>query len=297
LLGKMMARGGTAANVAAAIIANRLQLRPLTMRHDSATYVTNSTGAANPSQTGYFVGSTYATSLVQVAGAAGFSMGTSGSIVVNRTTDVVAGLKRGDDEIIDLTIHEAVHAMDFRPAAGTDLERYKTDFRAYWMDARYGPPNVGVCPSPSVGGSSCLSTAYDPNISPPGPKSPRARAIFNIMYGNATYPFVQQAYDNNVSGFREAVDSYLIPDGINLTVSLRLEGLRSLIEGWSGSGFAAFQASVRGYMGVGSPPAVGALTSDERDEISRNRAWRDLVERKVTVPTQQGQIKTDLGIR
>lgn len=179
-----------------------------------------------------------------------------------------------------LTVHEAVHKLDVRPAAGTDLERYKTEFRAYWTDGRYDK----------------LATSYDETLPPPGPKSPRARAIFDKLYGSVTYPFVKPAYDNNTAGFREAVDSYLVPDGINLTASMRLENLRATIDGWGGAGYDAFKAQVEGYMGIGAPPAGGALTADDRAEITRQRAWRDLVERKLTVPAQRAEIKTVLGI-
>jgi hypothetical protein len=132
-------------------------------------------------------------------------------------------------------------------------------------------------------------------MAPPGPKSPRARTIFDLLYGSSTYPFVQNDYDND-SAFRQAVDNYLIPDGINLIVSKRLEELRALIEAWGGAGFPAFRASVQAYMGVGPAPASGAFDASEKAEIHRNRAWRDLVERKVTVPAEQHTIKTDLNI-
>src|SRR5207249_1973109 len=113
LLGKMTARGGVATNVAAAVNAGRLQLRPLTVRHDSAAYVTARTGAPDPSQVGYFVGATYTlppadpNSFAGVAGAAAFSLGgAAGNIVINRTTDVASGARRSDDEIIMLAVHE-----------------------------------------------------------------------------------------------------------------------------------------------------------------------------------------------
>jgi len=239
------------------------------------------------------MGPTYATrSFTQVLGAGGFSLGT-GEIVVNRTADVPTSAMRSDDEVIMFVVHESVHHMDFRLAASTDLERYKTEFRAYWMDGRYGPPNSPTCPGAPAG---CYSTAYDPAMAPPGPKSPRARVIFDHLYGSASYPFVRPAYDNNTGGFREQVDNYLIPDGINLSASGRLDALRSLIEGWSGVDFPAFRIQVQAFMGVGPAPAAGVLTADERDDISHERAWRDLVERKVTDPTQQSQIKGDLRI-
>lgn len=307
LLGKMTALGGAPASVAAAINAvppaPRLNLRPLTVRHDSADYVNDVTGGPDPAQVGYFVGTTYniarpdsAHSFPDVAGAAAFFIPSGFGprfVVANRTTDVAAGTQRSDDSLIRFIVHEAVHAMDVRPGAGSTIERYKTEFRAYWMDGRFGPPNLAVCVPPP---GACKDTTVDPSMPPPGPKSPRARAIFEHLYGSTTYPFVKPAYDNNTAGFRVAVDNYVIPDGINLIVSVRLESLRARINSFGGGGFAPFRTQVQAFMGIGAPPAVGALTPDEQNEIQRNRAWRDLVNNKVVNPAQRSQIKADLGI-
>jgi hypothetical protein len=301
LLGIMTSRGGVAARVAAAVNSGFITLTPLTARHDSASYVATVRGAPDPSVVGYFLGSAYvaaapdaAHSMVEAAGAAGFRLPDRGPrfIAVNRTTDVSTGAKRSDDEIITLTVHEAVHALDVRPGSDTILERYKTEFRAYWMDGRFGPPNQAIC----SGSPGCRDARFDPSLPPPGPKSPRARIIFEGLYGNITYRFVKTAYDNNTDGFREAVDNYLIPDGINLIASTRLEALRALIDGGVGGSFATFRASVQAFMGVGVPPPAGVLDADERNEIQRNRAWRDLVDRKVTSSVERNQIKSDLGI-
>lgn len=321
LLGQMIALGGQPARVAAAINplppaapppGPRITLRALTVRHDSAAFVSQVLGAPNPSKVGYFVGNTYqplpntANSFADVAGAAAFQIPSGFGprfIVANRTTDVFSGAQRSDSSLITLIVHEAVHAMDIRPGAGTDIERYKTEFRAYWMDGRFGPPNQGTCPpltTPLTGvcpTSGCRDTAFRPELPPPGPKSCRARAIFeNHLYGSTTYPFVKPAYDNNTGGFRDAVDNYLIPDGINLMVSVRLEALRALIEGFSGSGFAALRTNVQAFMGVGAAPPLGVLDTDERNAIRNSRAWRNLLDRKITNLANRAQLKTDLGI-
>jgi hypothetical protein len=288
----MTGLGGTAANVAAAIISGKITLHALTIRHDSAAFVA-AAGAPDPKLEGYFVGPTYgANSFTDVVGADGMSLN-SGEIVVNRTADVPTSLTRSDDHIITVIVHEALHHMDIRPGASTDIEGYKTEFRAYWMADEFGPANSPTCAGVPT---ECFSTQYDPNMPPPGPKSPRARAIFENLYGNDTYPYVKPAYDNNTAGFREQVDNYLVPDGINLIASLRLEALRSLIDAGPGADFAAFRVKVQAFMGIGPAPPSGVLNAADRSEVTRNRAWRDLVESKVTDPTQQGQIKSDLGI-
>jgi len=286
LLGKMTAKGGVEANVANSLNTGRLVLRPLTVRHDSSAFVTaQNAGVADPTKVGYFVGPTYANSIVLPQNAAGTTLNAPPGIVVNRTTDVKTKAKRADNEVILFFVHEAVHAFDIEPTEGGDLKSYKTEFRAYWMDGRYGPPNSGG-----------PDTQFDPNLPPPGPKSPRARKIFEHLYEGTSYAHIKRAYDSNAGGFREVVDSYHIPDGINLIGSTRLDSLRALIEGWGGVGFPAFRTSVQGFVGVGAAPAGGALLPDERNEIVRNRSWRDLVERKVTVAAEQSLIKADLSI-
>jgi hypothetical protein len=109
------------------------------------------------------------------------------------------------------------------------------------------------------------------------------------------YGYVKQAYDTDVS-FRVAVDNYLIPDGINLIVSRRLELLRELIEGFSGHGFNAFRARVRQFVAIGPAPAAGVLSGEEFNEVKGNRAWRELVDRKISDPAQRALIKADLWI-
>ena len=315
LLGQMTALGGAPATVAAAINAAPpapgLTLRPLTVRHDSAVYVAAVSGGPKPSRVGYFVGTTYndtppdtTHSFNGAAGAAAFFLPDGFGprfVVANRTIDVATAAKRSDASLITLIVHEAVHAMDVRPGANTPIEKYKTEFRAYWMDGRFGPPDqdcplfwfTTACPP---AGARCYDTAYRSKLPPPGPKSCRARAIFSQLYGSTTYRFVKPAYDNNTGGFRDSVDSYLIPDGINLIVSMRLEALRQLISAFTGGGFATFRTSVQGFMGIGAPPTVGALSADERNEVQRNRAWRDLVNSEVANAANRALIKADLGI-
>lgn len=290
LLGKMTAMGGNAKNVAEAIAAGVIRLRPLTTRHDSAAFVAAAENRADPSQHGYFMGAAYgapANSFVAGATLGGANIA-FGEIIVNRTMDVGTGEQRPDEGkngIIEIVLHEGVHALD-EPAHRPDrsaIESYKAEFRAFWMDGSFGPPDSDTCPTPP---GDCRSTAYDPALPAPGPKSPRARKIFEHLF--EVYEFVKPNYDDNVDGFREIVDDYIVPDGINLIVSVRLERLRALIEGWDGTSFPAFAADVLVH--------AATLTTADTREIHGNRAWRDLVERKVRNAAQRAQIETDLGI-
>jgi hypothetical protein len=194
------------------------------------------------------------------------------SIFVNLTPSIAnPAAKRAIPEIIELVVHEAVHTLDRRPGASSTIERYKTEFRAYWMSGAFDAHGTGV----------------NPAMSNQGPKSPRARAIFDFLYGSSTYRFVKPAYDGNTSHFREQVDAYIVPDGINLIVSVRLEALRARIQSFGGANFAAHRAQVQALF--------AACNADDRREISGNQAWRTLVEDKYAV-AQRPLIKTDLSI-
>lgn len=109
------------------------------------------------------------------------------------------------------------------------------------------------------------------------------------------YPFVKPAYDDKVDDVRDAVDRYVWPDGINLIVSIRLDRLQQLIFEWNGKDFPAFRTEVLRFTGgAAPPPAVGELTDEDRQEITNNRAWRDLVDDKVRRRGERVRIKTDL---
>jgi hypothetical protein len=197
------------------------------------------------------------------------------------------------------------------------------------MDGGFGPPLAGSCPpakppvrcSDQVG--KCLDTSYCAELPAPGPKTPRSRAIFSHLYeSKKSYGYVRKAYDANVDGFRQAVDQYVVPDGIDLIVSLRLDDLRLLIGEWrrredlysihtrAGGrptfepafpartpGFSGFRSRVRAYVHEeGQVPPHGRLNEEEKRQVRGNRAWRDLVERQIRDLDQQRQLKLDLGI-
>ncbi|MFL6260724.1 MAG: DUF4157 domain-containing protein [Thermoanaerobaculia bacterium] len=299
LLGRMRAQGGIPANVAQGITLRYLTFHALTERHDSGAYVERQLHHPDPAQVGYFVGPDYSKSFVEVPADA-FSLHDFGPrfIVVNRTPDLRAPqVKRPEDTIIQLLVHEAVHAYDVRPNEDTPLERYKTEFRAYWMDGHLGPPLQGTCPTPPARctdlGGSCLDTSFCAELPPPGPKTPRSRSIFNHLYGSPTYTFVRENYDENVHGFRQAVDQYVIPDGINLIASIWLSQLREIIAMYDGRDFDSLREKVLYWA---APPPQGRLNDEERAQVRGDRAWRDLVERHVRDTDQQRRIKRDLGI-
>lgn len=288
VLADMIARGGQAARIANSIQNHFVKLEPFMIRADAATYVSNH--GENPhTKTAYLMGHTAvndAHTLIDVTGAAGWRWPAHpDTVFVNFTPSLNNPLlKRPNDDMIETIMHEAVHALDRRPASGSTIERYKTEVRAYWMSGEFDrAPAVGAGPGP------LRSTAFDPTMDNRGPKSEKARAIFDHMYGSPTYPWVKPNYDANTNHFREQVDAFIVPDGINLIVSSNLERLRAAIAAFTGAGFAAHRTHILSLYNAAT------MTPEDRREISGNRYWRDLVESKYA-GAQRTTIKNDLHI-
>ncbi|MCK4623494.1 MAG: helix-turn-helix domain-containing protein [Desulfuromonadales bacterium] len=217
---------------------------------------------------------TPANTLIAAAGADAWRVPSfANSIFVNiRPSSVNRGHRRDNAPMIRTIRHEAVHAVDVSGGTG-DIEHYKMEFRAYWME---GNP-----------ARDALSSAFNPSMDNNGPKSERSRDIFDHVYGNPTYPWVKPNYDANTSGFRDQVNAYIVPDGINLIVSDDLANFRNLIAGLPAGPYAAQQAGVQA--------AFAALNALEEREIRGNRAWRELVESKYS-GSDLDDIKNDLNI-
>jgi hypothetical protein len=179
--------------------------------------------------------------------------------------------------------HEGIHAVDRPLPAGPPGDKwpdYVAEFRSYWVEGR----------------GAGLSTAVAPAMDNRGPKSERARDIFEFLYTgmNATYPFVKEHYDNNTFGFRDKVNNYVYPDGINLILSGKLTKLRTEIEGFSGvaADYPAKKAAIQAKFTALDPVADAA----ELREIQGNRDWRDLVDEKFPLAANRTEIKGILKI-
>jgi hypothetical protein len=113
------------------------------------------------------------------------------------------------------------------------------------------------------------------------------------------YPYCKPNYDQNTNRFREQVDSYLTPDGINLNLSERVEALRVLFAGGVSAGFPAFRTQVQGFFSIAPAPAPsgGALSPGDINYVRGSRAWRDTVNGLAgATSTQKAQLMTEMGI-
>ena len=282
VLDDMLAVPGQQRRIANAIIGGNILLEPTLIRPDSASFITAQNAAGHTTRTAdnataYFLGHTAVTpanTLIGAAGADGWRVSSfANSVFVNiRPSSVNRGLRRDNASMIRTIRHEAVHAVDISSGTG-DIERYKMEFRAYWME---GDPVRDA-----------LSSAFNPGMNNNGPKSERSRDIFDHVYGNPTYPWVKSNYDANTSGFRDQVNAYIVPDGINLIVSDDLANFRNMIAGLPAGPYTAQRPGVQA--------AFAALHAPEELEIRGNRAWRELVESKYS-GSDLDDIKDDLNI-
>jgi hypothetical protein len=111
------------------------------------------------------------------------------------------------------------------------------------------------------------------------------------------YPYVRNNYDNNINHFREQVDAYLVPDGINLILSRRLELLRQVVDG-SIVNFATYRDNILAFFGQGPlpAPAAGVLTAAERDYVRSSRQWRDRFFVYISNAANRTALLTAMGI-
>ena len=143
---------------------------------------------------------------------------------------------------------------------------YRIRFDARWDSSRF----------------SALKTEFDSHLDSKGPRSPRARAIFNELYNTETS--VKVMYDSNGGGVREFCDLYAGPEAANIIASPRLQDVRAMLAGpqivAANTGDPVYTAFVATVV-----PKAQALDANDRQEIQRSRQWRTAIEAKVKGPT------------
>ncbi|MFC5049170.1 hypothetical protein ACFPK9_00860 [Rubritalea spongiae] len=142
--------------------------------------------------------------------------------------------------------------------AERDLERYKTEYRAYSYQEGAG------------GGTySALSNSHQNQVFEGKHFSPRQLAIFKHIY--AEYPHTESNWDRNpmladgVTSFRDAVAHYWNPDteGFNKLNSLRIDDVYNALDG---IGVKAVPTQIETYHGVDAAPVeAGNKVADKED--------------------------------
>ncbi len=217
---------------------NRLRVVPMTPCHDTAKRVHNF-GKDPAEYTAFFCGTDYSNIKIAGRNCGGLTYADDEFGVVV-TDNPKTGVQTSSDAIKQIIVHEYVHIRDRRAFARKErawqgrswwrklrdwvrarklkqrdaLWNYKTEFRAYWADGRFDSK----------------PDAYDPFLTGKGPKTPRSRAIFELLYGNKLlYGYVKKAYDSDTA-FKAAVNAFVAPEGKTVQHPARLTLLHLFIQ-------------------------------------------------------------------
>ena len=251
----------------------RLRLESMILRADSAAEVRRQSRDPRTAAA-WYLGSTARTTILGGQSAAGVHDPnlSHDHVFIVRTTNPATGAKNTNlDEMAEFAAHEGIHAADTHIGAAP-WDDYQREFRAYWLGGTGAGQDTGQMDS------------QPPN----GPRSERANTIFRHLYGNPLYPTVKPSYDADTDGFKQKVDAYFHPDGVNLTLSATLFDLQREVESYTGTGFAAKRTAIQ--------TKYAACTLADKTEVRTQNAWRRLVETKFTNATQRTNIMTELHI-
>ena len=211
-------------------------------------------------------------------------------LFLNRTTDVFAGTKRTDAEMVENAIHEGTHAVD-----EWDVERPRRTTSP--SSAPIGTRAASARPTFRSRRRARASSrrTIDLTMPPPGPKSPRAREIFNHVFNSYPAP---------ARGVRQ--EPGRVPrDGGQLHASRRAQPPTSRpastrctckIRTYAPGTFPALHTTVKGFFGIGVAPPTGVLSADEQAEIQRERSWGLLIGRVVTNPAHRTALAATLKL-
>jgi hypothetical protein len=258
---KAAAKPGSAqAKVAQAVADGAFKLKPCIIRSDSAAWLT-AKGMDPKAKVAWAMGQVHDDwTMPSNAGPAAFWWPKRPDhLFINGTINTHTRTRRSDADMFSDIGHEGIHAAD-RPDKD-QFDNYQSEFRAYWID----------------GLGAAKPTGFKADLPYPGPRSPRAHEIFTHLYNSPSYAFVKENYDANKDHFRERVDKYFHPDGVNLALSGKLSELRLEIEGYAGGGGAVYTAKKAAVAAK-----FAACSGPDQAEIHGNRAWREVVEDKFT---------------
>lgn len=174
----------------------------------------------------------------------------------------------GADPLREFCVRTAAQQADGTGVADV-MVAYRNEFNAKFESTRF----------------SALSSDFDPALDSKGPRSQRARSVFNEIYNDVANPRFKTAYDTRAPlAFREMCDTMLGPDGTNLTASPRLQELRATLAGPVVSAINAADPLYVALLGRVTPKAA-ALDARDRQELDRQHSWRLAVDAAVSSPT------------
>jgi hypothetical protein len=169
---------------------------------------------------------------------------------------------RGSGYFYRVLKHETQHAADLH--GNTDLERYKSEFRAYWLGS--GEFN-SESPTAHVHHLGWTWTA-------------RQWAIFDDMYNDPTYGYVKTAWDaenaehdRTKRSFQNDVIAFARPESINPENSIRVDDFHQAVQAASHADCAADSAAHPNAKVTAVRTALAALDAADRADIKASAAF------------------------
>ena len=251
----------------------RMKLFVLTRTHDSATRAAAAGHAGGAAYFSYPAGEIYAAPVFYARrdGAAAFDDtnvhfedsptvdGFQGSGVIALMESAIA---QGREYLWSVLKHEIQHASDDH--GDTDLEGYKTEFRAYWLGS--GEYNA-LSPTRRV-----MHKGHEWNE--------RQWAIFDRMYNSAAYEYVKEAWDADEAQpdrrrrtFQIGVRAFSRPESINAYNSPRIEDFYRVVMVTSHADCDADSAASPNPNVHAVRTALAALDPADRRDIRRNDSF------------------------
>jgi hypothetical protein len=180
----------------------------------------------------------------------GFQDPTNGIALMEST------IPKGKDYLLGVLMHEVQHKADLHGA--TDLEGYKTEFRAYWLGSK---EYNNLSATRKVRHFGYVWTA-------------RQWAIFNHMYSSADYAYVKTAWDaeagHHAQPFRSGVLSFRWPSSVNPNNSVRIDAFAAAVTAASYADCAADTAATPNPNVEAVRQAVAALQAGDKRDVKNS---------------------------
>jgi hypothetical protein len=248
----------------------RIKIFPLTPTHDSAARAANAGKASGAAYFSYPAGDLMGPAVYYKRKAAADAAYDNTNVNLQDSTAVDGFQNPGEIAIMQSAIdqgrqylwgvlrHEIQHAADFH--ADTDLDRYKTEFRAYWLGSR---EYNAISPTRQV-----HRKGWDWNA--------RQYAIFKNLYTSADYAYVKTAWDAEAGKpranriFQQALVAFNRPESINPANSIRIDEFYKKLQATSKADCDADTAKAPNANVAALRVAVAALRKAERGDMRGN---------------------------
>lgn len=179
-----------------------------------------------------------------------------------------SAIKKGKDYFLGVLRHEVQHFVDDH--GNSDIEGYKTEFRAYWLGSREFDAQSPTTMEDHLG--------YRWNA--------RQWAIFNDLYTSADYAYVKTAWDAEngkaAKPFQAAVVAFSQPDSVNPHNSTRVADFDKALRAVSKADCAADSPKTPNAKVGAVRTALAALDADDKASIKASTELQALITTKTS---------------